>query len=289
MIIRLSFLFFILFTWFNVVAQEVHGVAVRDSNLIATFFHPKPDKTLTVIVTLGGSAGGIKHAEGLAQFISERGFAALALAYFRIETLPKHLTMIPLEYFEKAIQWLNTQANIDTSKIGLAGISKGGEIALTVASTYSAFKAVAGFVPSSVVFEGIVAGGKGSGTAGLSYQGNGLPFVPYIYPKDIDYGPGNWTPLYLAILEQKEKVEAASIKVERINGPIVLFSSRQDNTWPSHKMSEMIVQRLEEHQFQYYFKHISYDGGHGIAKLDDARRDMISFFQQTFENFSMKE
>ena len=51
-----------------------------------------------------GAGGGL--SEGGAESFAREGFAALALAYFELDGLPRELMEIPLEYFEGAIAWL---------------------------------------------------------------------------------------------------------------------------------------------------------------------------------------
>lgn len=53
----------------------------------------------------------------------------------------------------------------------------------------------------------------------------------------------------------------AVIQVEKITGPILLISSKMDNMWPSELASAKIMKRLQEHEFQYEYQHLSYDYG----------------------------
>ena len=50
--------------------------------------------------------------------------------------------MIPVEYFGKAIEWLQSQPGVDPERIGLIGISVGGTVALQVATIYPQVKTV---------------------------------------------------------------------------------------------------------------------------------------------------
>ena len=46
---------------------------------------------------MSGSEGRIEKAQNIAQLLSSRGYICLAIAYFGLEGLPKHLERIPLE------------------------------------------------------------------------------------------------------------------------------------------------------------------------------------------------
>ncbi|MCI0750658.1 MAG: hypothetical protein L0Y35_02365, partial [Flammeovirgaceae bacterium] len=64
------------------------------------------------------------------------------------------------------------------------------------------------------------------------------------------------------MLEDKEAVEKALIKVENIKGPILLVSATKDEMWPSTEMSDEIMARLQSKKFPHVFEHIAIDGGH---------------------------
>jgi hypothetical protein len=73
------------------------------------------------------------------------------------------------------------------------------------------------------------------------------------------------TPLYLAWLRDATAVERSSIPVERIQGPVLMVSGKDDAIWPSFVMAEIARRRLETHRHRYPFAHLAYDGaGHSI-------------------------
>lgn len=56
------------------------------------------------IIDLFGSGGGL--CEYRASLLARRGFAVLALAYFRFEDLPEYLNDVSLDYFEEAVDFM---------------------------------------------------------------------------------------------------------------------------------------------------------------------------------------
>lgn len=55
------------------------------------------------------------------------------------------------------------------------------------------------------------------------------------------------------------------IPVENINGPVLLISGKKDLRCSSSDMSDMVIERLAEHNHPYFYKHLSYEGaGHNI-------------------------
>lgn len=77
----------------------------------------------------------------------------------------------------------------------------------------------------------------------------------------------------------KEKIEKAAIKVEKIRSPILLVSGSDDQTWPSKEYSEMIKKRLKMNKFKYEVKHITgLNAGHHVFLPD--------FITATYRNFN---
>ncbi len=70
-------------------------------------------------------------------------------------------------------------------------------------------------------------------------------------------------------LKQTEAVKKATIKVENINGPILIYTGKEDPMWPSSKMGEMIVERLKENNFPHWYEHVAYENaGHSLHELE---------------------
>jgi len=247
------------------IAPNVHSVEVRENGLVAKLFEPEAGASHPGILVLGGSEGGISSAEMRAALLASHGYAALAVAYYRMEDLPKMLVQIPLEYFEKAIDWIESQETVDNSRLGILGGSKGGELALLLASRFPRLRAAVAYVPSHVVWQGI---GYGSS---WTYRGEPLPYVPYKqgaggYDPQNPTNPINLGELYLGSLDNQDAVAQASIPAEDINGPVLLISGHDDQMWPSKLMAEKIISRLKEHNFKYPYGHLSYEqAGHRIT------------------------
>ena len=41
-----------------------------------------------------------------------------------------------------------------------------------------------------------------------------------------------------------------------------MFNPEKDEQWPSTRMCEEVMKRLEQKEFSHYYEHISYNGGH---------------------------
>lgn len=253
-------------------APEVSRTDVRDNGLVATFFRPAGAAPRPAIIVVPGSGGGVP--EPSAALLASHGFASLALAYFRAEHLPESLAEIPLEYFEKAVRWLRGQDAVANQPLGVMGGSRGGELALLLGATFPEFKAVVGYVPSGIVHAGISGGGlqEARRRPAWTYRGEPVPFLSsrdagQMEPVPPTSEPLPLTPIFLRALEDRDAVEAASIPVERINGPVLLISGQDDQMWPSPVLAEIAMKRLAQHHHRHAFQHLSYPGaGHIIGQ-----------------------
>lgn len=237
------------------------GKAREDNTLDTQYFPPSEEQANVAIMFLGGSEGGMPYIN--VEIFTAKGYPCLKVGYFRTKHTPERLELIPLEYFEKTIRMFQSLPEVKGKKIVVYGGSKGGELALLLASRYPQIEGVIARVPSSVVFQGI---GSPLQTSSWSYKGKPVPFVPYYKPYDYSKVVNNqWGELYKLSITQTEAVEKAVIKVEHINGPVLLITGKDDKMWPSSQMGEMIIKRLKEHKFPHWYKHCAYENaGHNF-------------------------
>ncbi|XP_025071156.1 acyl-coenzyme A thioesterase 1 [Alligator sinensis] len=100
------------------------------------------------IIDLYGTGGGLP--EYRACLLANHGFATLALAYYNYEDLPKEMTEFHLEYFEEAVNYMLEHPQVKGPGVGLLGISKGGELCVSMASFLKG-------ITATVVINGAVA------------------------------------------------------------------------------------------------------------------------------------
>jgi uncharacterized protein len=209
------------------------------------------------LLILGGSEGGHGPAFHFAATFAKRGFASLGLAYFGDPGLPATLENLPLEYFTRALDWLSTQPGVDPTRIGVFGGSKGAEAALLIAARDRRIKAVVAGVPSSVAWQGYNPSNPANPGPSWTQGGKPIPYVPY----DGSVPFTGVLDLYQRSLA-KASAEAA-IPVERINGPVLLVSARDDKLWPSAAMGDAMIARLDSKKFRFPHRNLAYDNaGH---------------------------
>jgi dienelactone hydrolase len=222
------------------IKDDVNGTPFTEDGLVGYLYTPTAEGTYPALLILGGSDGGIDIPK--AAMLASHGYVTLALDYFGDPPLPAELSEIPLEYFKTAIDWLQAQENVDADKIGVVGVSRGGELALLLGATYPEITAVVGYVPSGVVWGNY---GKTNSVETSAWTLDGI-IVPYA--------------------TSDQDIEKAIIPVEQINGPILLISGKDDHVWPSAPLSEIAITRLQETKFAHSYEHLSYEGaGHLIS------------------------
>src|SRR5207302_7034461 len=102
-----------------------------------------------------------------------------------------------LEYFRRALEWLQRQPQVDSARIVTFGVSRGGELSLILASTFrDLVHGAVGYVPSSSA-------------------NNGIP----------DMSKPAWT--------YRGRPVVGVIPVERIAGPVFVVGGGDDQLWPS--------------------------------------------------------
>lgn len=249
-------------------SPDVKRITVEEKDIVGTLFLPSSTKPLPVIVTLSGSNAEI--SENRAQLLASHGFAALVLSYFRAEGLPSNLENIPMEYFAKVFEWLKAHPDIDGTRIGLYGVSRGAELALLLGTLHpETFRGIVAAVPSSHVFGSL-------GTRDLpAWTLNGKPVLPSSpvpereaedeLGKDPQY-PLTTTPQFLKAMENRKAFEMGAIPVEKIQCPLLLISGGDDQIWPSGIFATQIKKRLHQHHSKVSCKLLHYPkAGHQIG------------------------
>jgi dienelactone hydrolase len=241
-----------------------------EDGLVGTLYLPDSSAARPAIMSLGGSNGGIDGAAEYAAGLANQGFVALALAYFGAPCLPPGLVDIPIEYFERAIRFLEGHPAVMSERLAVLGRSRGGELALLLGSSFPEIKAVVAHVPSPYRW----CGTNGPASAAWRYRGATLPYlvpsgdmgVEQIADGRVVYST---TPVFLSALQNIEEdvLESASSEIESTRGPILLLSADDDHVWPSARLAERAMKRLSRRSARVGDEWISYPASGHCATL----------------------
>ncbi len=229
--------------------QQMIAEGVRQIKLVGELhgilFLPNSSGTHPGVLVVGGSEGGAPLQK--AAWLASHGYAALALAYFRYEDLPPRLEAIPLEYFARALGWMMQRPEISADQIAVVGTSRGGELALQLASMYPQVRAVVAYVPANVRFPACC--GDTRVPYAWTWKGQPLTYLPLRSSND------------------PRAAMAAAIPVEHTHGAILLISAQDDGVWDSSRMADSIVNRLKSSHFSYPVQHLKYaHAGHRAGR-----------------------
>lgn len=244
----------------------VQRQALREQGLVGALYMPEAvaaSPPLPGLLLLGGSEGGLDTISAMATSFAREGYAVLALAYFAEQGLPATLENIPLEYFDRALDWLKRQPQVDGGRLGVLGWSRGSEAALLLASRHREVKAVIGVAPSGVVWQGLYYGNDRAPRPAWTLAGRPLPALE---PDASLYRPD--APLVGLFLSRFDAVQArqdVQIPVERIRGGILLISGGRDAVWPAARFADHLSGRLQALRHRGHFEHLHYpDAGHAV-------------------------
>jgi dienelactone hydrolase/uncharacterized protein (DUF2141 family) len=248
---------------------------VREGGLYGELYVAAGARKAPALVLIGGSEGGIDGVSRLAADFSKHGYAALALAYWAEPGLPKTLEGVPLEYFDQATAWLKARPEVDPKAIGAIGISRGSEAVLLLASRNSDIRAVGAFAPSSIVWQGLNFENPMAMKAAWTLGGKDVPFA---MPVGSAYQPnGPLKQMFSLALGEADKRPETAIPVEKIKGPILLISGKDDGLWPSEDFAQRIEARLKAKRFAHPVVHLSYEGaGHAVFAGDPASPGLVA-------------
>ena len=263
-IVIVALLFVAYFIADSILFDGVQPRVVNHNEVQATFFTKKGIKNQPAIIIIGGGHGG----DYWGQEFAKANYVGVSLPYYRHERLPPLMEEIQLEYFEKAMNWLKEQPEVNPNKIIVMGASRNAELALVLASYYpDLVHGVIAYSPSSVSWSNTVLPFN-SDEMKPSWTVKNKP-VPYIPMEKIKGGTSETIETlsyWQNALLDTTAVDKASIKVENINGPILLLSGVDDEVWPATIMSDMIIRRLKNNAFKFEFEHIKYENaGHLIS------------------------
>ncbi|WP_126973941.1 acyl-CoA thioester hydrolase/BAAT C-terminal domain-containing protein [Gynurincola endophyticus] len=216
-----------------------------------------------LVVGLGGSEGGNAwagdHWKKVRDGFLERGYAFLAIGYFGCKETPELLDKIAIEDVYRAVGIAKKYEKIDSSKIIIIGGSRGADLALLIGSYYKDISAVIGMSASHAVFPGHT---QEFNTSCWTFGGEELPFIPvneeaipFLMNRDLRGA-------FEAMLKDTLAEQKAIIKIEKINGSILLLSAIEDEIIPAVTMGEKMILRLKNNHFKHLYKHIIYKGNH---------------------------
>lgn len=244
---------------------ETHG-------FYGAYFSSKEKSSSAVILMLGDDAEDYMAKCG-AKWLNRLGVNVLTMSPGKKDYSHHNY---PLERIETAIRCLHERGN---TKIGIAGASTTGTLALTAASYFNDITLTIALSPSDFVWQGFMRGNKdgckewpAEGESLFSYRGEPLPYMPFAYHH----------PRYWQMIESESKrsgdmvnskklfddsetayplTEEQMIKVENIKGKLLFIGAEDDVLWDTAKYIRRMDARLHALKHECAYETLVYKYG----------------------------
>jgi len=222
------------------------GVRVEEAGLFGNFYPAAGEGSHPGILLLGGSEGGLGRAmKDIALELQREGFSVFQLAYFGAPGTSETLERIPLELFDRGLDWLGGRPGVDAQRLALVGGSKGAEAVLLVATRHPELRAVVAGMPASVAWNGINwrRGGRSERSSWTS-GGEDVPTMPFASWNQVE----GVISVYRSIEDSRlsRAAERAAIPVEKMRAEMLLVCGEAETMWPACPMSRAVAARAAE-------------------------------------------
>ena len=240
-------------------------------------YYPNPKATKKVMIIMLGDSSDDRMAVSGVKWAHQLGCNVMAMSPDK-QDYGHH--NYPLERFEKAISYLKEQGN---EKIGIAGASTTGMMALVAASYFPDITLTIAISPPDFIMEGFYQDGKdgaherpGDNESSISWRGEPLPYLPYAYRhpeywqrvKEESKESGNMIASRKMFDESERRhpiQEAERIKVENIKGKIIFVGAEDDVLWDTCKYIRRMEKRLGEREHACEYEALLYEHGTHFA------------------------
>ena len=259
---------------------------VENDGFVGAYYGGPADSRKAVILMLGDSSTD-RMAKCGAGWLITNGCHVLCMSADKKDYGHHNY---PLERFGKAIAFLRSKG---IEKIGIAGASTTGMLALIAASYYPEITLTIAMSPSDFVMEGFYRDGKdgaterpGDNESTVSWQGQPLPYLPFAYRH-----PEYWQKLQeeakaggdkvasRKMFDESERLhpiqEEERIKVENIHGKILFIGAEDDVLWDTCRYIRRMERRLSELPHECTWEALLYEHGTHFVFPESMLKSML--------------
>nr|XP_040026574.1 acyl-coenzyme A thioesterase 1-like [Gasterosteus aculeatus aculeatus] len=208
---------------------------VGEENIRGVLFTPPGEGPFPAVLDLYTFSGGL--SEKRASLLAGRGFVVLTAALYGQSDMARNIKEIHLDYFEKAVEFLQKQYKVGGKGVGVISLSKSGDLALSMASYLQGVEAVV-----------CINGCSANTILPLYYKKSQiLPALMIDLSKLIPTESEAFNTKKVLNDPRAEENEATLIPVERAEGRLLFVVSEDDLIWDSKAYVDMMVERLQRH------------------------------------------
>ena len=265
-----------------------------EKNGFSGYYYLSPSSTDKAIIVVIGDEGNDFMDKACAKWLTRHtGCHALCIGIHQKKEDDTGIHSWPLEYIEKAVQWLKSRG---ISKVGILGMSMPGCLALTAASFIPDLSLVIAMTPCDFIPWGFHQGRiqnspKGewpSGTSAFSWRGTDLPYQPAFLEKDAYWNmfcedKKKYHEMHtVTIFDHSENTrpvpEECFIPVENICGRIIFTGTADDTMWNTSLYIERMKERLKKKGFSYPVETYIYPFGTHLLVPETMLKNAVPVF-----------
>ncbi|MBR2811802.1 MAG: acyl-CoA thioester hydrolase [Solobacterium sp.] len=263
-------------------------------------WYPCPKASDCGIILMLGDSADDRMAVCGAKWLQESGCHVMAMSPAK-KDYGHH--DYPLERFGRAIAFMQEKG---CQKIGIAGASTTGMLALTAASYYPQLTLTIALSPSDFIMEGFYQDGKdgmherpGDNESSVSWNSQPLPYLPYAYrhpqywQKIQEYSKATDNVIASRqMFDESERLhplqEEEKIKVERIKGKILFIGAEDDVLWDTCRYIRRMTDRLKEKPHECTFEAFLYEHGTHFVFPESMLKKMLPVGSQLLVQFMFR-
>lgn len=266
--------------------MAVASAEITEPDFIGRLYVPAGAGPHPALLVIGGSEGGIAASSRTAAALRDAGYATLAVGYFGLDGLPEQLERVPLEAFTGALDWLAARPEVDPTRIGAVGISKGAEAALLLAVREPRVRAVVAATPTAWAWQSIN-WDHWSDTPSWTWRGAAVPYLRYVA-----FNPARHASRLATMYDESiaaatpEALAAARIPIEQSPARFLLIAGDDDRIWNALDAGRTLAAAMTAHGVGERVTLLEYRGaGPAVfgkpAAVDDAAIDRAIDFGGT--------
>ena len=233
------------------------------------------------VIFVGGSGELRNVVEARAVILAREGYSVLAVGYYLWKPLSRQTVAIPLDYVERAIDWLLQKCPVRITKIGMTGLSLGAAYTALCCAYFpqiSCAVVVSGF---DFVVEGCKNMVIRQHKSYFTLHGEEIPYEPAQALSHLPATLKKWKkdPRYDSKAMNRfyynecfvGRTDASRIKVENGSCDWLFLAPGYDDTWPSDQAVKRMMQVLQKKQYPHRYACMIYEkGSHLLGMPEEA-------------------
>ena len=233
------------------------------------------------VIFVGGSGELRNVVEARAAILAREGYSVLAVGYYLWKPLSRQTVAIPLDYVERAIDWLLQKCPVRITKIGMTGLSLGAAYTALCCAYFpqiSCAVVVSGF---DFVVEGCKTMVIRQHKSYFTLHGEEIPYEPAQALSHLPATLKKWKkdPRYDSKAMNRfyynecfvGRTDASRIKVENGSCDWLFLAPGYDDTWPSDQAVKRMMQVLQKKQYPHRYACMIYEkGSHLLGMPEEA-------------------